>query len=73
MEPESSRLCSKELFSPSLYSIGSQTVGPVPLRGSVVDPLVEGGGTSCLYDGHIFLNEICVQHKTYILVAALLG
>jgi len=32
-----------------------------------------GGGASCLYEGHINLNEIWAQDKIYILVVTLLG
>jgi hypothetical protein len=32
-----------------------------------------GGGASCLYEGHIYLDEIWTQDKIYILVVTLLG
>jgi hypothetical protein len=41
-----------------------------PLPGGAVGPL---GGACCLYEGHIYLDEIRAQLKIYILVGTLLG
>jgi hypothetical protein len=32
-----------------------------------------GGGASCMYEGHIYFEEVWAQHKTYNFIDTLLG
>lgn len=43
------------------------------LPGGAVGPVGGGGSATCLYQRHIYFEEIWVQNEIYILVGTLLG